>query len=60
MGFVETVEHSERKSGAGAWSLRAHHRVADLPFAEFQARFATGDVPFHRIAYFKRGAAMAW
>lgn len=60
VGYVETIEQSERKSGAGAWSLRAHNVVMELAFAGFRAKFGSGNVPFHRIAYFKQGSTIVW
>ncbi|GBF92172.1 hypothetical protein Rsub_05254 [Raphidocelis subcapitata] len=59
IGFVETEEAPERKSGAEAWSLRVHDRVVELPYAEFAARFG-GAVPFHRIAFFRQRGAVVW
>lgn len=39
VGFIETVQQPERKSGAEAWSLRLHDRLVELPFGQFFARF---------------------
>lgn len=62
VGLIETREQAERKSGAEAWSLRVHSSLLELPFTELLARY--GDdaeaVPYHRIAWFKRGGVVVW
>lgn len=63
VGFLETRQQAERRSGAEAWSLRVHERLTELPFAEVAGRFASGDdeePPFHRIVYFKHKGLTVW
>ena len=60
VGFVESVEQQVRQSGAGAWSLRVHDRLVDIPYAEFSRRFPPAEIPFHRIAYFKDASSIVW
>ena len=60
VGFVESIEQQVRQSGAGAWSLRVHDRLVDIPYAEFAKRFPPEEVPFHRIAYFKEHNSILW
>ncbi|KAI8463881.1 MAG: hypothetical protein J3K34DRAFT_133697 [Monoraphidium minutum] len=59
VGFVETEQAAERKSGAGAWSMRLHDRVVELPYDEFCGRFSE-EVPYHRIAFFRHDGAVVW
>ncbi len=60
VGFVESVQQQERKSGAEAWSLRVHDVQRELPYTEFVDKIQGGNVPFHRIAYFKCKGTMVW
>ncbi|KAG2429919.1 hypothetical protein HXX76_010699, partial [Chlamydomonas incerta] len=39
IGFVETVQQPERKSGVEAWSMRLHDRLMELPYTAFVERF---------------------
>lgn len=39
IGFIETVQQPERRSGVEAWSMRVHDRLVELPFGLFCARF---------------------
>lgn len=63
VGFVESVQQQVRQSGVGAWSMRVHDQVHDIPYPEFIARYPDeGDtpIPFHRIAYFKLHGSIVW
>ncbi|PNH06146.1 Cell division control protein 4 [Tetrabaena socialis] len=39
IGFVETVQQPERRSGVEAWSMRLHDRLLELPYLQFVERF---------------------
>lgn len=60
VGFVQTMRQPERRSGAEAWSLRAHDFIEEMTYAEFVDAFRQEDIPFHRIAYFKQLGAIVW
>ena len=60
VGYIESSQQPERKSGAEAWSLRVHDTLTDMPYAEFVHRFHNRDVPFHRIAFFKLAGQTIW
>lgn len=63
VGFLETRQQAERKSGVEAWSLRVHERVTELPFAQLAGRFACGEddePPFHRIVFYKHRGTRVW
>ncbi|GLC60336.1 hypothetical protein PLESTB_001601200 [Pleodorina starrii] len=42
IGFIETVQQPERKSGVEAWSMRLHDRLCELPYLLFVERFCGG------------------
>ncbi|GIL84868.1 hypothetical protein Vretimale_9694 [Volvox reticuliferus] len=42
IGFIETVQQPERKSGVEAWSMRLHDRLCELPYTLFVERFCGG------------------
>ncbi|EFJ47152.1 hypothetical protein VOLCADRAFT_92304 [Volvox carteri f. nagariensis] len=42
IGFIETVQQPERKSGVEAWSMRLHDRLCELPYNLFVERFCGG------------------
>ncbi|KAG2499771.1 hypothetical protein HYH03_002068 [Edaphochlamys debaryana] len=42
IGFIETVQQPERRSGVEAWSMRLHDRLMELPFSAFVDRFCGG------------------
>lgn len=56
VGLVATRHSERRKSGAGAWSARAHDEVVETPFEDL-ACLPGKDVPYHRIRYIVRRAA---
>ena len=60
IGFIESKEQAERKSGAEAWSLRVQERLAELSYEDFIQRFSEDKIPFHRIAFFKQQGVIVW
>jgi hypothetical protein len=60
VGFIETKQQAERKSGVEAWSLRLQEHLVELSQGEVAARWPAGDIPFHRIAFFKQAGAIIW
>lgn len=60
VGFIESVQQQVRQSGAGAWSLRLHDQLHDIPYNDFLKKFPDKDIPFHRIVYFKHCQALVW
>lgn len=60
VGYLESTQQTERRSGAEAWSLRVQNHLVEVTYLEFLDRFELDDLPFHRIAYFKHKHSVVW